>query len=87
MKRLLGLATTLALAFPAAASARGTFDPSVEFEQHPWVSIHLGSLDLSITKAVVYLLIGSGLTMLLGVTLMRVPVGTRRQADDPDPSL
>jgi len=80
MKRLLGLATTAALVFPAAASARGTFDPSKEFEQHPWLSIHLGGLDLSITKAVVYLLIGAGLTILLGFFLFRVKLPGRRQA-------
>jgi F-type H+-transporting ATPase subunit a len=64
----------LALAFPASAFARGEFDPSTEFEQHAWVSIHLGPLDLSITKAVVYLLLGALLTILLGLVLMR---GTR----------
>jgi F-type H+-transporting ATPase subunit a len=70
----------LALAAPQAAFARGTFDPSKEFEQHPWLSLHLGGLDLSITKAVTYLLIGSGLTILLGVTVMRVHMPGRRQA-------
>ncbi|HEY8408905.1 MAG TPA: hypothetical protein VIK66_13070, partial [Gaiellaceae bacterium] len=57
----------LALAAPGAASARGEFDPSKEFEQHDWLPIHLGPLNLSITKAVAYLLIGSGLTILLGL--------------------
>ena len=61
----------LALAFPASALARGTFDPSKEFVLKPWVSIHLGPLDLSITRAVVYLWIGAALTMLLGIFLMR----------------
>jgi F-type H+-transporting ATPase subunit a len=70
----------LALAAPGAASARGSFDPSKEFEQHDWLPIHLGPLNLSITKAVVYLLIGSGLTILLGLTLMRVRMPGRRQA-------
>src|SRR5581483_1220995 len=79
MKRL-GLVVLLALAAPPAAFARGTFDPSKEFEQHPWLSIHLGPLDLSITKAVTYLLIGAGLTMLLGIVLMRVRIPGRRQA-------
>src|SRR5205085_6078108 len=51
-----------------------------EFEQHKWVSIHIGPLDLSITKAVAYLLIGAGLTMLLGIVLMRVRMPGRRQA-------
>ena len=70
----------LALALPQAAFARGEFDPSKEFEQHTWLSIHLGGLDLSITKAVVYLFIGAGLTMLLGLSLMRVRVPGKRQA-------
>jgi F-type H+-transporting ATPase subunit a len=80
MIKRLGLAATLALVLPQAAFARGKFDPSTEFEQHDWVSIHLGSLDLSITKAVVYLFIGAGLTILLGITLMRVRMPGRRQA-------
>ena len=72
MKRaLLGL-TLLALAVPADALARGTFDPTKEFELKDWVPIHLGALDLSITRAVAYLMLGSVLTMLLGITLMRV---------------
>jgi F-type H+-transporting ATPase subunit a len=78
--RRLALVALLALAAPQAAFARGEFDPSVEFEQHTWVSIHLGPLDLSITKAVAYLLIGAALTILLGLTLMRVRVPGRRQA-------
>jgi F-type H+-transporting ATPase subunit a len=71
VRRWLLLAATVALAFPAAAWARGEFDPTTEFEQHEWVSIHLGGLDLSITKAVVYLMIGSLLTILMGLGLMR----------------
>ena len=65
----------LALAFPQAASARGEFDPVVEFEQHDWVPIHLGPLDLSITKAVAYLMLGTVVTILLGIVLMRVRLG------------
>ena len=80
MKRLLVVAAGLFLAFPSAAFARGEFDPSKEFEQHPWISIHLGPLDLSITKAVTYLLIGAALTIVLGIVLMRVKLPGRRQA-------
>ena len=72
--RLLGV-MLFALAFPQAAFARGTFDPVKEFEQHDWVPIHLGPLDLSITKAVAYLMLGTVLTILLGVLLMRVRLG------------
>jgi F-type H+-transporting ATPase subunit a len=71
--RLLAVAL-FALAFPQAAFARGEFDPVEEFEQHEWVPIHLGPLDLSITKAVVYLMLATVLTIFLGVFLMRVRV-------------
>ena len=75
MKARLLTAILLALAFPQAAFARGTFDPTKEFEQHEWIPIHLGPLDLSITKAVVYLMLGTVLTILLGIVLMRVRLG------------
>jgi F-type H+-transporting ATPase subunit a len=71
--RLLAVAL-FALAFPQAAFARGEFDPVQEFEQHDWVPIHLGPLDLSITKAVAYLMIATVLTIFLGIFLMRVRV-------------
>jgi F-type H+-transporting ATPase subunit a len=70
VKRLLVVAT-LALAAPPAALARGTFDPTIEFEQHEWIPIHLGPLNLSITKAVVYLMLGTVLTIALGIFTMR----------------
>jgi len=70
---------TLALLAPQAAFARGEFDPTTEFEQHEWVPIHLGPLNLSITKAVVYLMLGTVFTILLGVGLMRVKTPGRRQ--------
>jgi F-type H+-transporting ATPase subunit a len=71
--RLLAV-VVFALAFPQAAFARGEFDPVKEFEQHEWVSIHLGPLDLSITKAVVYLMLATVLTIFIGIFLMRVKV-------------
>jgi F-type H+-transporting ATPase subunit a len=77
---LTGLA--LALATPTAAFAKGDFDPSDEFQLKTWVSIHLGPLDMSINKAVVYLLIGALLTCVLGIMLMRFRLHTspgRRQ--------
>jgi len=72
VKRALLALTLLALAAPANAFARGSFDPTKEFELHDWVPIHIGGLDLSITRAVVYLMLGSVLTMMLGIVLMRV---------------
>jgi len=72
------LTVVLGAAFlPSTALARGTFDPTTEFEQHDWVPIHLGPLNLSITKAVVYLFIGTALTILLGLWLMRARGGKR----------
>jgi F-type H+-transporting ATPase subunit a len=79
MRRALAVITLLALSVPAPALARGEFDPSTEFEQHVWIPIHLGPLDLSITKAVAYLLLGSAVTILLGLFLMRGRTLNRRQ--------
>jgi len=79
MKRALIGVTAFALLAPASAFARGEFDPTTEFEQHEWVSIHLGPLNLSITKAVVYLMLGAVLTMILGLVLMRGKTLNRRQ--------
>jgi F-type H+-transporting ATPase subunit a len=74
MKSRLLAVVLFALTFPQAAFARGEFDPVKEFEQHEWVSIHLGPLDLSITKAVVYLMLATVLTIFIGIFLMRVKV-------------
>jgi F-type H+-transporting ATPase subunit a len=71
MRRALLTLSTLALLLPANAFARGQFDPTKEFEQHEWVPIHLGPLNLSITKAVVYLMLGAALTILFGLVFMR----------------
>jgi F-type H+-transporting ATPase subunit a len=78
VRRLFVSLTLLALALPSPAFARGEFDPTTEFEQHEWVSIHLGPLNLSITKAVVYLFLGTALTILLGLVLMRGKTLNRR---------
>jgi F-type H+-transporting ATPase subunit a len=67
------------LSAPATALARGKFDPSTEFEQHDWIPIHLGPLDLSVTKAVAYLMLGAAVTILLGLLLMRGRTLNRRQ--------
>jgi F-type H+-transporting ATPase subunit a len=75
--RVFAAVTLLMLAFPSAAFARGEFDPTEEFEQHEWVPIHLGPLDLSITKAVVYLILGTVLTIVLGIVFMRVRLSVR----------
>jgi len=48
-----------------------TFNPANEFELKQWVGIHLGPLDLSINKAVVYLAISAIITIFLGLFTMR----------------
>jgi len=76
MRRVLVALTTVALLLPANAFARGSFDPTKEFEQKEWVPIHLGPLNLSITKAVVYLMLGTLLTIVFGIVFMRVRGGS-----------
>ena len=77
------LAALLALALPQAAFAKGEFDPAEEWELHPWISIHIGPLDMSINKAVAYLLLGALVSCVIGIVFMRVKIGrgpSRRQA-------
>jgi F-type H+-transporting ATPase subunit a len=80
VKRAFLAPALVALAFPADALAKGEFDPSEEFVQHPWIPIHLGPLDLSVNKAVAYLLLGTVVTILLGIVLMRWRPSGRRHA-------
>jgi F-type H+-transporting ATPase subunit a len=89
MKRIVALVPLLALALPSVALAQGSEDEnkgafiSDEWELHDWIPIHIGPLDMSINKAVAYLLLGALCSCLLGLVLMRVKFGrepTRRQA-------
>jgi F-type H+-transporting ATPase subunit a len=80
VRRRLAIVMLLVLALPSPALAKGVFHPEEEFNQHPWIPIHLGSLDLSVTKAVAYLWLGAIVTMILGVTLM----GMRKGGDPKD---
>jgi F-type H+-transporting ATPase subunit a len=77
MKRLVLVLTTVALMLPADAFARGVFDPTKEFEQHEWIPIHLGPVNLSVTKAVAYLILGSVLTIAFGLFFMRAKIGKK----------
>ena len=69
--RILLVFAAFALLAPQAAFARGNFDPTTEFEQHEWIPIHIGPLNLSITKAVVYLMLGTLCTIALGIFTMK----------------
>jgi F-type H+-transporting ATPase subunit a len=82
LRSLVVALSLLALALPAPALAKGEFHPEDEFELHPWISIEIGPLDLSINKAVVYLLLAALVTFLLGVFLFRYKLSSdpsRRQ--------
>jgi F-type H+-transporting ATPase subunit a len=58
-------------------AATGDFEPQDEFELPAWVPIHLGPLDMSVNKAVVYLWLGALLTVLVGVWVMRFGLSLR----------
>jgi F-type H+-transporting ATPase subunit a len=77
VRRLLVALGTIALLLPADAFARGDFDPTDEFVQNEWIPIHLGPLNLSITKAVVYLMLASVATILFGIFFMRTKIGSK----------
>ena len=79
MKRALAFVTTLALVLPAVAAAQEEeeFDPAHEWELQEWVPIHIGPLDMSINKAVAYLMLGTVVSIVLGIVLMRVRLGER----------
>ena len=85
MKRLSGVALGLFLFLPQvalASSATGAeeeFNPEHDFELGEWIPIHVGPLDLSINKAVAYLILGTILTIALGLFLMRARIGARNE--------
>jgi F-type H+-transporting ATPase subunit a len=85
VKRLSALTVTLWLALPQvalASSAEGEeeeFNPEHDFEIGEWIPIHLGPLDLSINKAVAYLLLGTLCTIALGLFLMRARIGPKNE--------
>jgi F-type H+-transporting ATPase subunit a len=92
LARLLAASLTLLLVLPASVALASTtegeeeeFNPEHDFEIGEWIPIHLGPLDLSVNKAVAYLILGSLVTMALGIALMRIKVRAqdevgRRQA-------
>ena len=89
MKRALAIATLLALTLPSLALAQSEpeeakFDPSHEWELQTWgPELKIGPIDMSINKAVAYLFLGTIVSILIGILLMRVKHGrdpNRRQA-------
>jgi F-type H+-transporting ATPase subunit a len=75
-RRLLAIALPFAalLAAPAGALAiqvNEDFKPQNEFKLDPWISIKVGGLDLSINKAVFYLIVACALTCVTMVYIAR----------------
>ncbi|MFN8216413.1 MAG: F0F1 ATP synthase subunit A [Solirubrobacterales bacterium] len=67
-KVFIGLGTYLALAILmllifGSSGKNEAFKPQNEFKLEEWIGIHIGGVDLSINKAVLYLLLASGLTI------------------------
>jgi F-type H+-transporting ATPase subunit a len=60
------------------AGRNDEFKPQNEFKLDPWVSIKIGSLDLSINRGVFYVALASALTMAVMVWI------SRRMADKPN---
>ncbi len=59
------------------AAGDGDFEPQEEFVLHPWIDLDFGFIDLSVNKAVVYLLVGAAVTVILGIWLMRFGLSLR----------
>ena len=81
MKRLSALAIFLFLALPSIAMAAGDeeFNPEHDFDPGEWIPIHIGPIDLSINKTVAYLILGTILTIALGLFLMRARIGSKNE--------
>ena len=91
MKRALAVVTLLALTLPSVAFAQAEphaeeaeFDPSHEWELSTWgPELKIGPIDMSINKAVAYLILGTIVSIVIGILFIRVRPGrgpNRRQA-------
>ena len=58
----LGIAILLMLIF-GSSGKNEHFQPQNEFKLEPWISIHIAGVDMSVNKAVFYLLLASALTV------------------------
>ncbi len=88
MKRLVALLVLAALVLPSVALAAGSddkeFDPSEEWNLKTWgPELKIGPIDMSINKAVAYLMLGTIVSIVIGIAFMRIRPGrgpNRRQA-------
>jgi len=75
-KVFIGLGTYFAIAILmllifGSSGKNEAFQPQNEFKLEPWVSLELGGIDLSINKAVLYLILASALTVFTMVWISR----------------
>ena len=75
-KVLIGIGAYLAIAILmllifGSSGKNEAFQPQNEFKLEPWISIHLAGIDLSINKAVLYLVLASALTIFAMVWISR----------------
>ncbi len=75
-KVLIGLGTYFAIAILmllifGSSGKNEAFQPQNEFKLEPWISLELGGIDLSINKAVLYLILASSLTIFTMVWISR----------------
>jgi F-type H+-transporting ATPase subunit a len=88
VKRLFALLVLAALVLPSVALAAGSddkeFDPSEEWNLQTWgPELKIGPIDMSINKAVAYLMLGTIVSIVIGIAFMRIRPGrgpNRRQA-------
>ena len=88
MKRLFALLVLAALVLPSVALAAGSddkkFDPSEEWNLKTWgPELKIGPIDMSINQAVAYLILGTIVSIVIGIAFMRIRPGrgpNRRQA-------
>ncbi len=75
-KVLIGIGAYLAVAILmllifGSSGKDESFQPQNEFKLEPWISIHLAGIDLSVNKAVLYLVLASALTIFVMVWISR----------------
>ena len=89
MKRALAVVALLALTLPSLAFAQSgedetKFDPSEEWNLKTWgPDLKIGPIDMSINKAVAYLMLATIVSIVIGIAFMRIRPGrgpNRRQA-------
>jgi F-type H+-transporting ATPase subunit a len=89
VRRIAASLFALALIAPASAFAQEApheeeFDPAHEWELQTWgPELKIGPIDMSINKAVAYLILGTIVSIVIGIVFMRVKTGrdpNRRQA-------